>query len=91
MADNGEIDEEGFIKVEMKFENECWVEVHDVSGDRIAIGNKPAGYLMSLNAQGPLNVLLGNPDGVSIWVNGKPFSIADLPKNRVARFEIEAL
>jgi hypothetical protein len=46
---------------------------------------------MSLNAQGPLNVLLGNPDGVSIWVNGKPFSIADLPKNRVARFEIEAL
>ncbi|MBU2916644.1 MAG: cytoskeleton protein RodZ [Psychrosphaera sp.] len=91
VADNGEIDEEGFIKVEMKFENECWVEVHDVSGDRIAIGNKPAGYLMSLNAQGPLNVLLGNPDGVSIWVNGKPFSIADLPKNRVARFEIEAL
>lgn len=91
VADNGEVDEEGFIKVEMKFENECWVEVHDVGGDRIAIGNKPAGYLMSLNAQSPLNVLLGNPDGVSIWVNGKPFSIADLPKNRVARFEIEAL
>lgn len=91
VADNGEVDEEGFIKVEMRFENECWVEVHDVSGDRIAIGNKPAGYLMSLNAQGPLNVLLGNPEGVSIWVNGKSFSVDHLPKNRVARFELEAL
>lgn len=91
VADNGEIDEEGYIKVEMRFENDCWVEVHDMRGDRIAIGNKPAGYLMSLNAQGPLSVLLGNPEGVSILVNGKPFNIEHLPKNRVARFEVEAL
>jgi len=91
VADNGEVDEEGYIKVEMRFENDCWVEVHDMRGDRIAIGNKPAGYLMSLNAQAPLTVLLGNPEGVSISVNGKPFNTAHLPKNRVARFDIEAL
>jgi cytoskeleton protein RodZ len=91
VSDNGEVDEEGYIKVEMRFENDCWVEVHDMTGDRIAIGNKPAGYVMSLNAQAPLNVLLGNPEGVTILVNGKPFSLADLPKNRVARFEVEAL
>ena len=91
VADNGEVDGEGYIKVEMRFENDCWVEVHDMAGDRIAIGNKPAGYLMSLNAQGPLNVLLGNPEGVTILVDDKPFNIAHLPKNRVARFELEAL
>lgn len=91
VADNGEPDEAGFLKVEMKFDNECWVEVYDVAGDRIAVGNKPAGYLMTLNAQGPLNVLLGNPVGVSVWVNGKVYDMSELPKNRVARFELEAM
>lgn len=91
VADNGEPDEGGFLKVEMKFDNECWVEVYDVAGERIAVGNKPAGYLMTLNAQGPLNVLLGNPVGVSVWVNGKVFDMSELPKNRVARFELEAM
>ena len=91
VADNGEPDEAGFLKVEMKFENECWVEVYDVTGERIAIGNKPSGYLMTLNAQGPLNVVLGSPVGVSIWVNGKVFDMSDQPRNRVARFELEAM
>jgi len=91
VADNGEPDEAGFLKVEMKFDNDCWVEVYDVAGERIAIGNKPAGYLMTLNAQGPLNVLLGNPVGVSVWVNGKVFDMSDQPRNRVARFELEAM
>jgi cytoskeleton protein RodZ len=91
IADNGEPDEDGFIKVEMRFDNDCWVEVYDVNDERIAIGTKPAGYVMTLNAQGPLNVVLGNTQGVSIWVNNKRFDTSDLPKNRVARFELEAL
>lgn len=90
LADNGEADPEDFMKVEFEFENDCWVEVYDAFEERIAIGNKPAGYLMSLNAQGPFRVLLGNPAGVKIWVNGSPFDMSDLPKNRVARFEVDA-
>lgn len=90
LADNGEIDESDFIKVEFEFENDCWVEVYDAFDERIAIGNKNAGYVMTLNAQGPFRVLLGNPDGVSIWVNGNPYDMSDLPKNRVARFEVDA-
>ena len=91
VADNGEPDESGFLTVEMKFDNECWVEVYDVAGERIAVGNKPAGYLMRLNAQGPLNVLLGNPVGVSVWVNGKVYDMTQYPNSRVARFELEAM
>lgn len=90
LADNGEVDESDFIKVEFEFENDCWVEVYDAFDERIAIGNKNAGYVMTLNAQGPFRVLLGNPDGVRIWVNGNPFDMSDLPKNRVARFEVDA-
>lgn len=90
LADNGEVDPDDFIKVEFKFANNCWVEVYDAFDERIAIGNKPAGYLMSLNAQGPFKVLLGNPVGVDIWVNGQPYDMSDLPKNRVARFEVDA-
>lgn len=89
LADAGEVDQEGYIKVEMLFEHECWVEVYDVNDERIAVGNKPAGYLMTLNAQGPFNVLLGNPVGVTIWVNGKKFDTESLPRNRVARFELD--
>lgn len=89
IADNGEVDEEGFMKVEMSFSEDCWVDVSDVHDERIAIGNKPAGYVMTLNAQGPLRVVLGHTNGVKIWVNGKEFDTSDLPKNRVARFELE--
>ena len=44
---------------------------------------------MTLNAEGPFNVLLGNPVGVSIWVNGEEFDTSSLPRNRVARFELD--
>lgn len=90
LADVGEVDEEGFMKVEMLFENECWVEVYDINEERIAVGNKPAGYRMTLNAQGPFSVLLGNPVGVTIWVDGKKFDTNRYPRNRVARFELDA-
>lgn len=89
LADVGEADQEGFMKVEMLFEQECWVEVYDVNEERIAVGNKPAGYTMTLNAQGPFNVLLGNPVGVTIWVDGQKFDTDGFPRNRVARFELE--
>lgn len=90
LADVGEVDEEGFMNVEMLFDKDCWVEVYDINEERIAVGNKPAGYKMKLNAQGPFSVLLGNPDGVSIWVEGQPFDMTQFPGNRVARFEIDA-
>ena len=91
VADDGQPDEAGFLKVEMKFDNECWVEVYDVAGDRVAVGNKPAGFLMTLNAQGPLDVVLGNPAGVSVWVNGKVYDMSQHPNNRIARFDLEAM
>lgn len=90
VADNGEVDEEGFIKVEMKFDELCYVEIRDVQGEAIAYGNKPKDYVMTLNAQGPLSVLLGHTQGVSVWVNGQPYDMSHLPSNRVARFELEA-
>ena len=90
LAENGESDEDDYIKVQFKFEQEVWVEVYDAFDERIAVGNKPAGYLMTLNAQGPFRVLLGSTYGVTIWVNDKEYDISDKPTNRVARFEIEA-
>ena len=89
LAENGEIDENDFIKVEFKFEQEVWVEVYDAYDERIAVGNKPAGYLMKLNAQGPFRVLLGSTYGVTIWVNDKEYDISEYPTNRVARFDID--
>ncbi|MUH73014.1 RodZ domain-containing protein [Psychrosphaera haliotis] len=89
LAENGEIDENDFIRVEFKFEQEVWVEVYDAYDERIAIGNKPAGYLMKLNAQGPFRVLLGSTYGVTIWVNDKEYDISEYPTNRVARFDID--
>ncbi|MDB2373058.1 DUF4115 domain-containing protein [Psychrosphaera haliotis] len=89
LAENGEIDENDFIRVEFKFEQEVWVEVYDAYDERIAVGNKPAGYLMKLNAQGPFRVLLGSTYGVTIWVNDKEYDISEYPTNRVARFDID--
>ena len=40
-------------------------------------------HAIGMNPQGPLSVSLGKPEGVSVFVNGKEYSLADLPKNRV--------
>jgi len=75
-------------RLKMTFTDNCWIDVLDGNGERIAYGTKLAGYVMELNAKGPFTVTLGNPSVVAIDINQKPFDMSGFPGGRVAKFTL---
>lgn len=72
----------------MRFRDNCWIDVVDATGNRVAYGTKQAGYVMELTGQAPFLITLGNPSVVSIELNRKPYDMSALPGGRVARFSL---
>ncbi|WP_423187421.1 RodZ domain-containing protein [Alishewanella sp. d11] len=75
-------------RLKMTFSDNCWIDVLDSKGERIAFGTKQGGYVMELNAQGPFTITLGNPGVVSIEINGQLFDMSRFPGGRVAKFTL---
>ena len=75
-------------QLEMRFSQNCWVNVVDADGNRVAYGTKQAGYIMQLTGTAPFSVTLGNPGVVEITFNQKAVDMSALPAGRVAKFSI---
>jgi cytoskeleton protein RodZ len=54
------------------FTEECWLEVSDAQGDVLATQLESAGSMVTVKGLAPFEVKLGNVQGVSITLNGKP-------------------
>lgn len=54
------------------FTEECWLEVSDAQGDVLATQLESAGSRVTVKGIAPFEVKLGNVQGVSITLNGKP-------------------
>lgn len=78
----------GLDVLKMTFTDNCWIDVVDANGERIAYGTKQAGYVMELNAKAPFVITLGNPGVVSIELNQQPYDMSRFPGNRVAKFTL---
>lgn len=78
----------GLDRLKMTFTDNCWIDVLDANGERVAYGTKQGGYVMELNAKGPFTVTLGNPGVVSIEINQQPFDLSGFPGGRVAKFTL---
>jgi cytoskeleton protein RodZ len=74
--------------LEMRFSENCWIDVVDADGNRIAYGTKQAGYIMQLTGTAPFVITLGNPSVVKINFNQQAFDISAFPGGRVAKFTI---
>lgn len=74
--------------LEMRFSENCWVDVVDADGNRVAYGTKQAGYIMQLTGRAPFVVTLGNPSVVTIQFNQQAVDMSALPAGRVAKFTI---
>ena len=44
------------------FSGDCWVNIYDANGERIAWGVKKSGYVMNITGEAPLQVTLGKPE-----------------------------
>lgn len=75
-------------QLEMRFSANCWVDVVDAGGNRVAYGTKQAGYIMQLSGTAPFVVTLGNPSVVQINFNQQAVDMSALPGGRVAKFSI---
>lgn len=76
--------------LELRFDDSCWINIEDATGERIAIGTKVKGHYTSVNGVPPFTIKLGKPDAVSIWLDGQSREIPYYPKGSIANFELAA-
>ena len=73
----------------MRFNENCWVEVHDSQRKRLLFRTARKGSTYTLSGKSPFKVLLGNSPAVDVYINGKAFDQSIYNRGKVARFFIE--
>lgn len=80
---------EGNVRLTIEFLGDCWTEIFDTSGRRLYYGMGREGQTVDVGGPGPLSVLFGDAENVSLAVNGEAFAIADADRRgRTARFAL---
>jgi cytoskeleton protein RodZ len=74
------------VRLSITFLGDCWTEIHDATGGQLYFGLGREGRTVNVSGQGPLSVLFGDADSISLRVNGEDFAIADADRRgRTAR------
>lgn len=73
----------------MRFSAECWIEVTDSRGTRLAHGLQKPGMVLALDAAGPLSVVIGKADAVTLTRGGVPVEVVGRARDGVARLRLE--
>lgn len=73
----------------LRFSGECWFEVRDANGRRLATGTAAPGETRSVDGARPLSVTLGVADAVALTLDGSPVEIpAESRRGRSARMTL---
>lgn len=67
---------------------ESWADIRDAQDNKLLYENVPAGRRISIEGMAPLNVFLGNADGVRVEFNGKNYDVSRHKRGQVARFTL---
>jgi cytoskeleton protein RodZ len=70
----------GNVRVALQFRENSWVEIYDAAGSRLLYELAAAGSERTLRGGAPLRILLGNPGGVNLAVDGRPVSFGEPPR-----------
>ena len=77
---------EGDVRLSITFLGDCWTEIYDAAGNQLYFGLGREGRTVNISGRGPLSVLFGDADSVSLRVNGEDFAIVDADRcGRTAR------
>ncbi len=68
------------------FNGDCWVNIFDADGERLAWGIKKSGYIMSLEGKAPFTITLGKPELVSIEYNQQSIDMSQFLSGQIAKF-----
>ncbi len=70
------------------FSGDCWVNIYDDTGERIAWGVKKSGYVMTVSGKAPLRITLGKPELASIVFNNEAVDISAFNAGNIAKFTL---
>jgi cytoskeleton protein RodZ len=70
------------------FSGDCWVNIYDATGERIAWGVKKSGYVMTVSGKAPLKVTLGKPELAEIIFNGQSIDMSPFNVGNIAKFTL---
>jgi cytoskeleton protein RodZ len=70
------------------FAGDCWVNIFDATGERIAWGVKKSGYIMRISGQAPFSITLGKPELVQIDYNDVPVDMSVFNAGNIAKFSL---
>lgn len=76
------------VDLVFSFDEDCWINIEDATGEAIAYGVKTAGRVMPVSGRAPFKVTLGAPEGVSITFDGEDVDISRFQDGRIARFSL---
>ncbi|HZP67680.1 MAG TPA: RodZ domain-containing protein [Rudaea sp.] len=74
----------------LKLAEESWVEVVAVDGEKLEYGLLPAGAVRTYASAKPIDVRLGNADGATVELNGKPQDLTAFRHGNIAHFKLAA-
>ncbi len=63
--------------LQLHFNEDSWAEVYDARGERLLFDVGSADSTRTVSGTPPLRVVLGNPAGVALELNGRPVSMPD--------------
>lgn len=78
-------------QVVFSFSGDCWINIYDALGARIAWGVKKTGYVMTINAQTPLKITIGKPELVDIDFGGENVDMSGFPEGHIAKLTLPLL
>ena len=70
------------------FSGDCWVNIYDNTGERIAWGVKKSGYEMTISGQAPFKVTLGRPELAAIVFNNQTIDMSSFSAGNIAKFTL---
>ncbi|MBT0570636.1 helix-turn-helix domain-containing protein [Curvibacter sp. CHRR-16] len=68
---------------------ESWVEVTDASGKVLLRKLLAPSEMVGASGQFPLSIVVGKAAVTEVWVHGKPYDLAPIARENVARFEVK--
>ena len=73
----------------LRTRSESWVQVKDSAGAVVLQRNLAAAETVSVAGAVPMSVVIGRADATEVFVRGKPFDLAAVSRENVARFEVK--
>jgi cytoskeleton protein RodZ len=74
--------------VRFRFSGDCWVNIYDGSGERIAWGVKKTGYVMNISGVAPWQITLGRPELAEIEFDGVAIDMSQFNTGNIAKFTL---